>query len=127
LPDKQIAQKNKPAICRRVLYFSRTSYFLSLTLGAVEWLFACPDKGIEDDSCSLLSSLGVACVDPLASPLPVVAPGPAAGVLASDGGIAVGGAATEPPLSTLGTGGVSAFLQPIKSIAKNAETRMERV
>jgi len=82
---------------------------------------------MEADSCSLLNSFGLACVVPLASPLPVTAPGAAGGVLASDEGMEVTGAATEPLLSILGVGGVSAFLQPINSIATNAETSMERV
>lgn len=79
------------------------------------------------DSCSLFSSFGLACVVPLASPPLVTALGAAAGVLASDGGMEVTGAATEPLLSIFGTGGVSAFLQPINSIARKAETSMERV
>ena len=81
-----------------------------------------------DDSCSLLNSPAVDCAGLPASPLVV---GGAAGVAASEGGMASLGAATELELeleeSSAGAGGASAFLQPTNATTRHAQTRMERV
>tara|TARA_R110001599_G_scaffold64023_4_gene179627 strand:- start:321370 stop:321669 length:300 start_codon:yes stop_codon:yes gene_type:complete len=89
---------------------------------------ACPGKGIAEDSCSLLNSLGVDWAGPLAvSPLV----GGCTGIAASEGGIASLGAATELEVelgdSTAGVGGASAFSQPASAAATHAQARMERV
>ena len=97
-------------------------------VSGVEWLFAWPGSGIEDDSCCLFNSFGLACVGPLESPLPVIAPDEAGGICASGRGAVFSGAAMEPLVPPrVGAGGVSAFLQPINNVARKAETKTERV
>lgn len=81
-----------------------------------------------DDSCLWVSSLGLDCAGPpVASPLA----GGAVGVVASEGGIAALGAATELEVevdeSTAGAGGASALLQPASAATTHAQARIERV
>ncbi len=77
------------------------------------------------DSCCFVNSFESACVGPPALPLLEVMLEGELDNFPSDGGNELSGVATEP--SVFGTGGASAFLQPINSIASKAETRMERV
>lgn len=103
------------------------AYFFSPVVSGVEWLFAWPDNGIEEDSSFDDNSFGWAWVGPLALPplLAAWSAGGAAGICASEGGNVFAGAATEPevvlPLSA--GAGVSAFLQPVNTIARKAHTR----
>lgn len=106
-----------------------TDCFYFVFSGAtVEWLLVCPGKGIADDSCPLLNSLGLDWAGPL-----VVSPvlGGAGCIAASEGGIDSLGAAIELEVelddSTAGVGGASALLQPASAATTHAQARVERV
>ncbi|RJG07466.1 hypothetical protein D3870_17005 [Noviherbaspirillum cavernae] len=83
-------------------------------LSGTEWLFGCPGNGIAVFSCSWLRVDGLAWVGLFESPL-FGAPEASGLICASDGGIALGGAATdggaaaEPESAAAGLGGSLAF------------------